>query len=478
MSTRGRLVASLPVLGCALVVVVVTAASQLVLPLSPGRLQLASAQLIERFALWRAVRAGVGQLAPTTAASATVAVVVGGLVVFVAYAAAIAVLWRRPPTRGLLWLVVGTSAVLLACAVLALPNVSTDIYDYLLTARVRTAHGDNPILVAPDAFPADPLWPFASRQYTAHPDNKLGLWVLFSLPFAVLGGDDPVRSLLVLRSALAAVGLLNVGLVVLILRRLCPRHVLAGTALFGWNPIVASHTAAKTDTLMVALFLTFLLLSLHQRARVATVAAAGAALVKLLSIPLGAVLVAGQIRASARPVREAVVQGALAVGAVLLVYQVFGRDPLLVVRHLSGANAPGWSVSPVVMAVIAVVMGLLVVGTVWRQDGTLTRFLATSVPLAVFTAAALGYVGFAWYAMVPVALLALVAEARAAAAAVVVSLVVSVHTALDNVGTGTFQPVELPRLASQGIAGALLLGALALSLSLPAVRVRWTASRT
>ena len=52
---------------------------------------------------------------------------------------------------------------------------------------------------------------------------------------------------------LAGTGVLLVGiaLVAMILRELSPQHLLAGTILFGWNPIVSNFGTGKTDTVMV-----------------------------------------------------------------------------------------------------------------------------------------------------------------------------------------------------------------------------------
>jgi hypothetical protein len=451
-------VRSATLLGSGVVVVLTALLYDFVLPLTPGRRQLASARLIARTDLWRGLSGALAGWTPSTAGAAGTWALAGTVVAFGAYAAGVTVLWRRPATRTLLWVVGGVGALLVVAGMLALPNISTDAFNYLVTARVLTAHGADPVLTAPDAFRHDPLWAFAGHDYTSSPDNKLGVWLVFSLPFAALGGGDPVRSLLLLRVALALVALLNIALIWLILRRTAPDHACAGTALYAWNPLVAVHSTGKTDTLMVAFFLGFILLSLHARERSATGMATASVLVKAISVPFVLTLVIGQLRRAPRPGRELAVRIGVAAAVTLAVYQVLGRSPLLFAQHLLVGQGPGGGASPAVT--VAVVLGLFVLTgwTVLQQDGTVERDLATSVPLAVYAVALLPAVGFAWYLMLPMALVALVRDARAAVVVVVLGVVHAARNVLDTVDTGTFHVVVPPRSLVLLVLAATLAG--------------------
>lgn len=450
----------------ALILSVVTALYQFVLPLTSGRSGLPSAGLIDRLWLWRTTRVTFDVLTPDTGGSATVAILCASVVGFAAYGISVGLLWRRPPTRRLVGAVAGVGVVLLVVGVLALPNTSTDIYSYLLTARVLTEHGANPLVTAPDAFPDDPLWPLADRSYTARADNKLPLWLLFSLPLTALGGDDPVRSLLVLRAGLAVIGVVNIALIVLVLRRIAPRHVCAGTALFAWNPIIAVHSTAKTDTLMVTFLLAAVLLSLRDLQRWATAASAASALIKVFSAPFTAVLLFGQVRSSARPLREVVIRSALVLGVTLGTYQVFAPDPTLIFRHLLNTNSPGTTGGPLLSAGVATGLVALTGLTALRQDGSVQRYLATVAPLALYATAFIGYIGFSWYVFVPLALLSLVRDTRAATAVILITAVHATRNAMANADIGDFHLVLLPSLPAGVLTAVLLL--LALSPVLPA----------
>ena len=101
---------------------------------------------------------------------------------FAAYATAIYLAWNQPCGRRCLFVVVGAALLFFLVTVFALPNVNRDIYNYIISGRVAAVYSGNPYQLAPDQFPDDPLYRYASARYTGYPgDNKLPMWMLMNI---------------------------------------------------------------------------------------------------------------------------------------------------------------------------------------------------------------------------------------------------------------------------------------------------------
>lgn len=387
-----------------------------ILPLTPVRLARNSAGLIERSAFWTWV-AALPWPVPTGAALATSLLVVGGLA-FAAYALALAACWRRPSTQKTLLAVLLPATAFLTVSALALPTQSNDIIDYLLSGRVAAAQGASPYDVPPDAFPDDPLLPYASGIYTDDPEQKPPVWIGAAVGVAAVAGDDPATAVMVFRLFFLVVNLINLWLIAAVLRRWRPDHVLAGLVLYAWNPIVALHGQAKFDTLMATFALTAALLLVTGRRQASAVALYLSVLVKLLTLPLLAAHVLGEI--FCRRWRSLWVSTGLLVLVTVAAYAPFDGGASRFVEHLSLTEQGGSSLPDVVSLLVIAVTGVLVlwVGFTGRGD---TERLLQGWALVALGVVLLSPIGSAWYLIMPIAMVSLCGERWKSLAVVLLS---------------------------------------------------------
>lgn len=411
---RGRLLAQLSAAAATLVATSIFFA--FFWPLTPGRLDRPSADLIPELPHGAALAA----LAPAWLADPGIvafAVLLACGSAFAAWALALRACWGREAERGPLALVVGTSLLLLAVSAAALPNLSTDVYNYMARGRLASAHGVSPYQVAVDAFPEDLAYPYASHRFTSKPGGKPPAFMLLDVALTALAGDSVVRSLLAYRVALFALAAASLALVAAILRREAPRHQLAGLVLFGWSPIVTFHGPAKTDTAMAFFLLLAVWLLSRGRTRFSVVALTCSVLVKLLTLPLAAVYGLRELRL--RRFREAAVGAGLALATAAALYAPFGSFEAML-RHTTqlgdgGSDAPAGLTNLARAAFI----GIVIVVAFTRSDGlhSLLRGWAWVMIALVVLASPFE---LSWYQISAIAVAALVADARVALASLAI----------------------------------------------------------
>jgi len=427
---------------CALVLLAAFAFYAFVVPQTPGRLARPSAALVEELSLWSSI-ASSSLPVPRGRQSVAAALIVGAAAAFVAYAAALALTWRRPLRRSTLVAVAVASLAFFVVAALALPTVNTDIYDYISFGRVRAVHGANPYDVPPSQFPDDPIYPYTSPQYTDDPDNKLPAWMLLNVGLAKLVGGDPVTSVLAYRFAFLTLNGLNVLLVALILGRIKPEYALAGVVAYGWNPIVAVHGQSKTDTVMVLFLLLAAFALVAERRRLAAVALALSVCVKLITFPLAAVHWLREL--TQRRWRELAVGTALFVLVVAAVYAPFG-GPELLAEHV-GLRRRGGSVagegSGVIQQVLDVGLVLLVLGAGVVRATTIDVLFRRWFVVTLLVALFFGQLAASWYLMTLIAVASLAARWWASAIVVVLTGASFFLNSWRSTASGDFQLPEL-----------------------------------
>lgn len=394
---------------CATVIVATTAWFAFALPATPGRLTKQGAGLIGDQAGWRFVAEHA--FVPGSPWALAVWIVAMVTATFVAYAVILVVLWRAR-SRMATWIVVTAAVLALVCSVLALPNQTSDVYDYALFARVATVQNQDPYERFPDAYPDDPLYPYSSHQYTGTRDNKLPVWTDFSIAVSAVAGDGPVANLLAYRLALAGALAASAGLISMILRRIRPNARLHGLAVFALNPVVLALGPSKTDALMVLLAVAGMALVATRRTKLATIALTLASLVKLIALPLLAVhllLLVSTKRWRAIP------QLGIAALVTALVYAPTTGKASLALDQVGLLGASG-SVLPDVVRPLA---ALAFVGVVawagltpgrWHPSGPRPAgdLLARRwVPVALWFAVLLTRLSLPWYLIVPVAVVAI-----------------------------------------------------------------------
>ena len=203
------------------------------------------------------------------------------------------------------------------------PVTATDLFQYVLRARVRVVHGANPMVVAPDQFPDDPLLPFAGEW--ADDLSPYGpAWELLAEGVARLGPRGAVSGALAYKGVallayLACLGLLSWGV----------RGNAHALLLFAWNPLVLLQGLGNghNDLLMLAWALLALLLWERRGLWAAAVAALTLAiLTKASAALLAPLLLLAVLRTQRGWLRRlGVLAGAalLALGLTLLAYLPF-----------------------------------------------------------------------------------------------------------------------------------------------------------
>jgi hypothetical protein len=400
--SEGRVVLALLALGFALFIATLFYA--FVLPSTPDRMDRPSAGLIELSGLWSTLAALPWPVPADPAVLAAAILIVGGGSM-VAYALAIIVVWRRPATRRGLSAVLIPATIILTASAIALPTQSGDIIDYLLSGRVSAVHGASPYEVPPDAFPDDALLPYASGTYTSDPEAKPPVWIAAAVGAAALTATaSPADMVLVARLLFLALTALNVWLIALILRRWRPEHVLAGLIIYAWSPIVAHHGPFRFDTLMVSFALMAALLLVLDRHAAAMASLTLSILVKLLTLPLLAVSVLGDL--VTRRWRRLATTAAIGLGITFLVYLPFEGGVTRVVEHLGFGSGVGGTLPPIVRLGFVGIAGLAVLWAGIRSrgetEGTLQGWAVAGLILIPLTP-----IGWVWYLLTPIAMVSL-----------------------------------------------------------------------
>lgn len=390
-----------------LLVVLTTIAGSFIFPLTPIRMTRTSAELIDLSGIWSAL-AAIPWPVPTDGPTIAVSLLVVGGIAIGAYAAAVAIAWDRPATRRALAAVIIPAAIALGVSTFAFPTQSSDIVDYLLSGRVAVVHGASPYDTPPDAFPDDPLLPYSSGRYTTDPEAKPPVWLGAAMGAAALTANAaPADALLTARVLFMAMTAVNTLLIALILRRWRPNHLLAGLILYTWSPIVLLHGQAKFDTLMATFALLAGLALVASRPMTSIAVLWLSVMVKLLTLPLVAVSVLGDI--AARRWRRVVISGAIITALTVLLYLPFGAGIPQAVGHLTDAADSGTSLPrPVSLAMMALA-GVAVLWAGLRSRGEIEGTLQGWAVAALATVP-LGLTGAAWYLLTPIAVVSLSGE--------------------------------------------------------------------
>lgn len=175
------------------------------------------------------------------------------LVLFALYGAALWLVLRRavrPSRRAVL----AGGALFCATLVLTHPLTSTDIFNYIASARVEWVHGDNPLTVAPRAYPDDRFFALVAN-WRDLPSPYGPAWSLLTFVPHTLGGGRYIPTVLAYK-ALAAGSLLAAGwLCGLTAERLRPGWGAAAALALTWNPLAVWHVAGNGHNDAVMVFL-------------------------------------------------------------------------------------------------------------------------------------------------------------------------------------------------------------------------------
>ena len=373
---------------------------------------------------------------PSTPGRLGAALVLATVVMFTAWLGIVVFTWGRSGPA-MVRLVVGLVVAATAISGFALPNQTSDIYDYALFGRVVAVHGGEAYHDLPVQYPDDPVFAYSTHQYTDRPDNKLPAWTATAIGVSKVAGRSPLANLLAFRLLLGLATVATTVLVAAVLGRLHPKSAATGAAIFGLNPITVVYGTSKTDALMVFLLVSGVALVVLRRRYLATALVTLSVLVKLITAPVLVLLMAMPLPARSdspdQPdstvrgyLRSGLRRGLLAAGVIALVNAPF-RDPLGLVRsQLIGANDASVlrGAHPIAVGVFAV--GLVAISfVVWRRGpqpytAQIETFLSCSAASLVVFAVFLTRPGLPWYLL---SALAMVALARSAALLVLLTVI-------------------------------------------------------
>lgn len=433
---------NLTILAC--VLLVIYSACCFVLPLTPGRLARSSASLIPELPFWSffsLLRLPFLDASNVVASALILTVMAASL----AYGLALYLSWNRLPRSATVAVTIGAACAFFLTSFLALPNQSTDIYNYIARARVAAVHDSNPHNVPATRFPDDPLYPYASHSKAEITGDKLAFWTVISTQVAKLAGDNAIANLFAFRLLFLLCNLANVALIALILYRLYPQHVLAGIILYGWNPVVAVLGQSKTDTMM----LTFMLLAVRflivDRRRWAVVAMGLSALIKFITLPLILVYWLRDLRF--RRWRELVVN-ALVLGLLAAVlYAPFWEGPELITSHAGVILGEAGASVDIMRSLLLLAFSILVVAIGMTRADTHESLINGWTYVMLFFAAFLARNSFAWYLITAIGMASLCRQWGVALLIAVLSCTAFAFTLWHSTSDAGFRLPEMSLLS-------------------------------
>jgi hypothetical protein len=248
--------------------------------------------------------------------------IAGLLLLFALYFAGLRAV-KFSPARRSLPLIAGFS---LACGLILVwlyPVTATDVFQYVVRARLRLVYGANPMVITPDHFPQEPYLPF------------LGEWVSKLSPYgpawellaegvaAALGALDIISGALAYKAVALIFYLACSGLIAWM-----RRGDAQAVYFFAWNPLVLLQSVGNGHNDVVMLAGVLLGLALWERRwwPGAVVALALATLIKaaaLLLVPLFVAALLGAQPGWRRRVLVLCGAGALGLGLAFLAYLPF-----------------------------------------------------------------------------------------------------------------------------------------------------------
>lgn len=435
----------------------------LILAQTPGRMERASALLIEDFSLWRFVTSFPF---PLPQSPYQVALVIGILSIlsFVVYGLATSICWNCQNRYSTLLTVILFGITFFLISVISLPNINTDIYNYIMRGRVAAIYNENPYYGAADEFPDDPVYPFASHRYTKSPGGKFPTWMYVNIGLAKIAGDDVVNNLLLYRFTFLLFNLANLTLIALILYRLSPQYIAVGALFFSWNPIVVLVGQSKTDTVMAFFLLLGVWLFMNRHKWLAIVSLGLSIWVKLITIPLVGTYLLRDIKL--RRWRQLITEVMLLFFVTLIIYIPFMEDLGLIFGQLGiMERASSAAPSSVRLILLAGFVALFLWVSV-TQDGSMRGLLLAWAIMLLYFSLFVTQIAFAHYLITLVAVVALALDWRLAVLTIVIcfsSFSINIWNLMFTKNFAAPHVFELPRIMLYimlPVVAFMLLGAL------------------
>ncbi len=412
------------------------------IPQTPGRMQRASTALFGDLDLWAWCTSFDLPLRddPNWVA---VLLLLATAAMFAVYALAILLNWQVPADRTRVTIVIGGAILSFVVSTFALPNINTDIFNYITRARVATVHDANPHYVPASAFPEDPVYPYASARIARIVGDKFSVWTWISMPLSRFAGDDPTANLMVFRSLFLLCNIGNVLLIFSILRRLSPEHAVAGTIFYAWNPIVLLLGQSKTDTVMVFFLVLGILWLVLRKHGLAIVSLTASVLIKLITLPLVVIYWLRELRYKRwSPLARSVL---LFSAVVLLTYWPLWEGPELITSHLgvglgeAGASSSASLSKALLLSGFAIFMVLF---SILQKDDDAVLIKRWAIIMLLF-GVFLARISNSWYLMTPIAIISLCNDWRITLAGIAVTFSAFLFNVWYSVSTSEFRLPEM-----------------------------------
>ena len=353
------------------------------------------------------------------------------LAVFAAYVSVL-VLCRRPLSRGLRLVAFGFPVVFSLCWLLVSPVFSSDVFAYIAHGYVDVELGDNPYLVHSSAVAVSPLGPelMSYGWRPVHPATPYGP-VLTHLETAIvwLSGADVRLSMLLFKLVAVASSLGVAAVIWMILDRVRTQDRDLGTLAYLWNPAVLVEIAGEghNDAIMTLLALGAVLLVIGRHVVAGAVTMTAAVLTKYVPVLLAPALLSYLWRGAKdkqsllwRMAAGAVAGATMAVALYASYWagqETFsglwssgraghtGSTQTVLVEVLSRVVGEQSALRVVSVVATATIVSLAVV-IAFRVRTAADLLRGTAVLMVLYTLLSPAY--WPWYAVLPIAFLALV----------------------------------------------------------------------
>ncbi len=232
------------------------------------------------------------------------------------------------------WVIVIAGALASGTILLYLfPFDAADIFDNIMHGRILGVHGANPFVVAARAFKSDPFYPYTG--WKDYPSAYGPIWETLAGLTARLAGNNIIANVLAFKLLNGLFFFTSLGLVVAILKQVAPERMLAGAALFAWNPIILYETfgMGHNDIALVTWALAAVWAMTHRRYTLAVLALTIGTLIKfipVLLLPAALLITIYQLPSLRARLRFILPTGLAAAALILIAYAPFwmGQDPL------------------------------------------------------------------------------------------------------------------------------------------------------
>jgi len=236
--------------------------------------------------------------------SGAVAFTAGMAALFLIYVLALKAASRLGGSRLALALVLAFTLLQGLILVAVYPIGALDVFAYVFQGRLLAHYHANPFVVAPAAFPDDPMVPLLAWEH--EPSTYGALWVALEGLASLFYRNDMLAGLVLYKLLGLLCYLLTAYLVYLLLLQQRAREPVAGALVFAWNPLLIWETAANghNDIAMALLALAAVYAFVRDRVRLSHPLLIASVLVKFVTLVLYPAFLVSTLRGPGKRTRK------------------------------------------------------------------------------------------------------------------------------------------------------------------------------